>query len=91
MDYLSIYLSTMCAGHWQFALLQRDLEAGQIPVAVFKTALIAECKEPLPNVIRVLELEQNGSYLHTMEAKATKLYREIEDIIRFADFLWNYY
>ena len=56
-------------------------------MADFKTALIAECKEPLPNVIRVLELEQNGSYLHTMEAKATKLYREIEDIIRFADFL----
>ena len=67
--------------------LQRDLEAGQIPVTAFKTALIAECKKPLPDVIRVLELEQNGSYLQNMGTKASKLFREIEDIIRFADFL----
>lgn len=67
-------------------LLQRDLDSGRIPVADFKTALIAECRKTLPDVTRVLEIEQ-GSYLSKMAEKARKLQHEIDDIIRFADFL----
>ena len=34
-------------------------------------------------------MEQSGSYLRGMGSKASKLLTELEDIIRFADFLWR--
>ncbi len=69
-------------------LLQRDLESGKLPAASsFKTALIGECQKSMPDVIRVLEIEQAGTYCHSLAIKAKKLRREMDEIIQFADFL----
>jgi len=68
-------------------LLQRDLESGKIPASAFKEALIGECQQGLGDVIRVLELEQLGTYCHSQALKAKKLLTEMNDVIRFVDFL----
>ena len=69
-------------------LLQRDLDSGKIPtVEDFKTALITQCRKTLPDVTSVLELEQTTTYCHQMAKKAKRLMQEMDDIIRFADFL----
>ena len=68
-------------------LLQRDLEAGRIPASAFKEALITECQQGLGDVIPVLEIEQPGTYCHSQALKAKKLLTEMNDVIRFVDFL----
>ena len=69
-------------------LLQRDLDSGKIPtVEDFKTALITQCRKTLPDVTSVLELEQTTTYCHQMAKKAKRLMQEMDDLIRFADFL----
>ena len=68
-------------------LLQRDLESGKIPASRFKTSLIGDCQKSMGDVIRVLEIEQSGTYIHSLAIKAKRLQKEIEDVIRFADFL----
>lgn len=68
-------------------LLQRDLEAGKIPASSFKVALIEECQKNMADVIRVLEFEQPGTYTQTQCIKAKKMLAEMNEIIKFADFL----
>ena len=69
-------------------LLQRDLDSGKIPTTTdFKTTLIAECQKTLPDVTRVLEIEQPDSYCYLLAKRAKRLQQEIDDIIRFVDFL----
>ena len=51
------------------------------------TLLIGECQQGLGDVIRVLELEQLGTYCHSQALKAKKLLTEMNDVIRFVDFL----
>ena len=67
-------------------LLQRDLDAGTIPMIDFKRTL-GECKASLAQVNKVLALEPSHAYTYAVGKKAKALAAEIEDLIRLADFL----